>query len=1045
MPLPDQKQEQEARTIAENSSFEELTVAYERTYRKWDHYRKEYVGDEILTWVKMDQPVKSSYQRTNKMGDFIETYSILKSDIMPSASYRGITLRQLRGVLANVQRRCAENKLLDNNQVPLTLETFSIADIYKYVVLPFTVASKNNFISCLPSTGGNQTPHIFINWQWSANFFEFVAIVEAYVHDFSTNSCPKHEEKGGGMTEDTPIWVDVFARNLWDFMSDIEESPTEKIFEVTKYRMLTIADKAAEFLQRIWSIFDIITIIEKGNWYIYTTYDHNDHGVSQRKGVGLAPGGATSDVFAIDTLNREKYFPTALIVSCIKYKVEEAFTAYQEDRKRILEKLTENCNNEEEKQEKFSFINNSLRSYFITPGTLHVALEGGNVGWNEMLKVFSKGKSKYGIRFNFEQGKGWDKLTETALADLIMSLPRTIKSLEIQGAGNGSLFVRAIIAWVDSRAGHTRDNSPVNDEDKLKSLQIWRVNNKDENKIWEEDLNMLETLAQKAECKDALLAPLDGLYEDNNPDFSKIMLLQNLYMRINSSRTDDLTGPSETAALHWALRLNKSRRSILFESEAGSYVKAILNHKFTCRENLLIIMFDLNIQLVIVLLMTLLNERSNENSHINILVPLVICWVWILFRELLQISSTSLKRYVTEASNWVDLLQISFILRTILDLSYDEVDNDARMGTPITAMCISWFALIFELSNVWFPLATFVTAFVEILIELVPFLFTTILIFMMFAHAFRAQYNGEECLNLGSEELSSEYPWTSCSTLLQSYLKAFNMFLTTANWNFDEQQGGTLTFLYAFIISVLLLNIIIAIVSNKFTDVQNTATKVFWEHRLSLITEIEPLWNFASTLHALLQENPTDERGKRFSFLEKSSAHDVRSNQKLQDFLDWWFSPVNREVQQHFLTTRLYIYYRYSVWEDIIYPGAVFERIVLGLKYEEKKQSVRLSFFIKFVKITSYLLFVLYAFIMIIIVVCGWLSFGLLFPKSMKEKMFHVRIKTEINDMKGDIDGIQKRLRKDNEKLKEEIREINEEWKNKFDELTALVKGEELS
>ena len=77
--------------------------------------------------------------------------------------------------------------------------------------------------------------------------------------------------------------------------------------------------------------------------------------------------------------------------------------------------------------EGYTYVNDSFRAHFTTPGTLQTALLQQDGSWQSMLNVMSKGQMKTGMQFDFEKGKGWDELIDSNAIDLIKS----IKSLEI--------------------------------------------------------------------------------------------------------------------------------------------------------------------------------------------------------------------------------------------------------------------------------------------------------------------------------------------------------------------------------------------------------------------------------------------------------------------------------------------------------------------------------------------------------------------------------------------------------------------------------------
>jgi len=61
--------------------------------------------------------------------------------------------------------------------------------------------------------------------------------IEQMIKDFKVNYDANDDKKGGGMTEDTPIWICAFANNQHDLENAITTDPSEsgfaKAMEVT--------------------------------------------------------------------------------------------------------------------------------------------------------------------------------------------------------------------------------------------------------------------------------------------------------------------------------------------------------------------------------------------------------------------------------------------------------------------------------------------------------------------------------------------------------------------------------------------------------------------------------------------------------------------------------------------------------------------------------------------------------------------------------------------------------------------------------------------
>ena len=80
-------------------------------------------------------------------------------------------------------------------------------------------------------------------------------------------------------------------------------------------------------------------------------------------------------------------------------------------------------------------------------------------------------------------------------------------------------------------------------------------------------------------------------------------------------------------------------------------------------------------------------------------------------------------------------------------------------------------------------------------------------------------------------------------TLEDSYFHSFSMVFTN-DWSFLDKATGAhsvLMIIFAFFIGILLLNIIIAVISDGFTEVKQNGQRAFWLKRLRFISELQSL------------------------------------------------------------------------------------------------------------------------------------------------------------------------------------------------------------
>lgn len=455
-----------AEIIANVPDFDkEFKVGYDLTHKidRWGHVKTEF--------IRMDKARKCSYN--SNTGEKLLGEPVSNRASTAAVENRGITLRQLRAIRANINRRCISERWRSSyTDELLTPSTVTLYDVEKYIILPLTVKahvnkSPSSFVQCLPSTAGEQRPRFFISHWWGEPVVKFIACIEQLVEDFSSNNCEDHESRGGGMTDDTPIWVCAYANDQWD-LSDITENPAESGFklamDIAEGRTVTILDNQATVFKRIWCIYELhltlnlkpIAGIDGSKdrlWAVYTAhkhkYDTDSFDEHHREAVGIVSGGATSDC-GNDVTNREKHFPPHLITAALKIKVEEADATVGSDKIHILNAIIgtnpENINDKPpETHVKYNELNIELKANFASSyPSLKAAWDIGEETWKAMLEAMSKGKMKNGMELDFKSESAWGKLKLKDKIALISNLPLTIQSLKIAHGPDDRNFINAV-------------------------------------------------------------------------------------------------------------------------------------------------------------------------------------------------------------------------------------------------------------------------------------------------------------------------------------------------------------------------------------------------------------------------------------------------------------------------------------------------------------------------------------------------------------------------------------------------------------------------
>jgi len=472
--------------------FQEFLIGYEDNKRYTDYSLQDdnYVQlkNSEKMFIAMDKPVPPSYKVFDKSKWAYQKIEIEVKSLDNSNStsthlpveYRGITLKQLRAVKKNIIRRCiAENwKGGMKRDVPLTPETVSLYDVNTYIILPFTYETRGDFVSSLPSTGCLHCPRWFVSHWWGESVFEFVACIEQFVYDFRANYNDDDDRRGGGMTEDTPFWICVYANNQWDLSNYVTNDPGDsgfaKAMETVKYRTLSLLDKNGIVFTRIWCIFELyMTMLraqdlkkkiskqgqksEGGVWAVYAAQKHlyqqySGYDPEERKAVGIITGGATGDAGSSDwSKNREQHFPFDLIMKSLKIKVETASATVDTDRVNILNYIVgrtlDLSTNPPEQHKRYTDLNKAVCAAFASPkGTLGRAMNESDEDFKKVLTAMSHGRRDKHIELYLNN---FDGLTAQKAAALVRNLPCNLESVELWYAPfHGTVFMEAVIEWI---------------------------------------------------------------------------------------------------------------------------------------------------------------------------------------------------------------------------------------------------------------------------------------------------------------------------------------------------------------------------------------------------------------------------------------------------------------------------------------------------------------------------------------------------------------------------------------------------------------------
>jgi uncharacterized membrane protein YeaQ/YmgE (transglycosylase-associated protein family) len=270
----------------------------------------------------------------------------------------------------------------------------------------------------------------------------------------------------------------------------------------------------------------------------------------------------------------------------------------------------------------------------------------------------------------------------------------------------------------------------------------------------------------------------------------------------------------------------------------------------------------------------------------------------------------------------------------------------------------------------------------------------------------------------------------------QAFKISLTMFLS-AEWKYEEEETHSwfMSFMYSVIGGLILLSIVIAVITDAFSQVVENGREVFWCDRARFLTEKNTMiwWNcyaqfaknhFPTCCHYSKVESKGHDEDKmgRISFRTYSPGVEDRGNEEgVKEFLRWWFHTIidaeNRDTSDTLTTpsfnNRIYYFFTYAHLREIILPNEAFENILVGQKYDYSDLS-GIRFF--FARICSFLLFLLSIIGSIVVFCLGLVSFGLLWPVGMKELIFYGPTEDEYSN-----ESMEESMKKEEGELKESL------------------------
>lgn len=191
------------------------------------------------------------------------------------------------------------------------------------------------------------------------------------------------------------------------------------------------------------------------------------------------------------------------------------------------------------------------------------------------------------------------------------------------------------------------------------------------------------------------------------------------------------------------------------------------------------------------------------------------------------------------------------------------------------------------------------------------------------------------------EELRDEYQTWTCS-LNDSYFHSFAMLLSGDFLFFDSPSGlrSTLSFIFAAVIGIILLNILIAVVNDSFKQVEDNSEYAFWLGRLRFIVEMQGLLG-AKAMNCMNAQGNITRKRRIFTQWDNTDSY---SKEMYGDYPPYCFDlihwvekadhenpmPSGNKNPMPNLVKRIHAFFLVAQWNEIIPPSEGFRKVIAG-------------------------------------------------------------------------------------------------------------------
>jgi len=345
------------------------------------------------------------------------------------------------------------------------------------------------------------------------------------------------------------------------------------------------------------------------------------------------------------------------------------------------------------------------------------------------------------------------------------------------------------------------------------------------------------------------------------------------------------------------------------------------------------------------------------NGNLSIMEPslLIICMVEFILREVVQMKSQS-SQYLADLWNWFQIT--SLVLMTlninvlIKNIGNENPEYDPNIFIVSGAFLIAQF--VFYLRTTFLPFASFVGGLLLIFNTLVPFFIVSGLLLLAFTYGFR---------------MSGEHGET-CPTMLDCYSFTLHGFFSGS-----DETSDLLDIMFGIVAIIVLLNVLIAIVSDAWDSAKERSINLYWKFRLEFLSE--------ARFYAVLERKMY----KAHKMKNIGDYFDAFSDIRFVDRTEWTQSPFDKvkTKKQYFNPSA---YFPSSIAKQITEARSLQADLYWTALEDKKRGTKGLKKFTKnLVVILKWVVSCAFYYLLVII---GLVTAGWTWPKSLRRRVLAV-------------------------------------------------------